>query len=53
MCFRPANAAKPKTCPSCGAVNPSVRQTCIKCNADLGAEKAKNESENKADKEDK
>ncbi|MFA6808445.1 MAG: hypothetical protein WCR27_05580 [Eubacteriales bacterium] len=42
MCFRPPTAGKPKKCPQCGAVNPSMAKTCIKCKADLTQVKAGN-----------
>jgi len=38
MCFRPAVAAKPKICPSCGQINPVIAKACIKCKTELAKE---------------
>ncbi|UWG98958.1 hypothetical protein LPY66_09265 [Dehalobacter sp. DCM] len=49
MCFRPTAAAKAKNCPACGALNPGMAKTCVKCKApleDAPAAEQKNE-ENK------
>lgn|GEM_PF-3064862 len=35
MCFRPAAAAVPTKCPNCGALNPPIAKTCLKCKTDL------------------
>ena len=35
MCFRPAAASTPKTCPACGMINPAVAEKCVKCGAEL------------------
>lgn len=35
MCFRPAAASTPKTCSSCGMINPAIADKCIKCGAEL------------------
>ena len=34
MCFRPAAASTPKTCPACGMINPAVADKCVKCGAE-------------------
>lgn len=38
MCFRPAISSKPKTCPSCGQVNPPSSVQCAICGAELPEE---------------
>ncbi|ACL20393.1 hypothetical protein [Desulfitobacterium hafniense] len=45
MCFRPPSAGKPKKCPDCGALNPSVVKNCVKCKADLSAVKTEEKAE--------
>ncbi|WP_173361739.1 hypothetical protein [Desulfitobacterium hafniense] len=45
MCFRPPNVSKPKVCPDCGAQNPPIRTTCLKCNADLNLKKPESKEE--------
>lgn len=35
MCFRPPQVQKPIKCPECGALNPPIKQTCMKCQADF------------------
>lgn len=39
MCFRPPSVNKPIKCPACGAINPAIAKTCLKCKADLTAVK--------------
>lgn len=41
MCFRPAGASTPKTCPECGMVNPAVAEKCVKCGAALPEDRIK------------
>ena len=41
MCFRPAAASTPKTCPACGMINPAVAETCVKCGAELPEDRIK------------
>lgn len=35
MCYRPPTAAKPKACPSCGALNPPFAKKCDNCGGEL------------------
>lgn len=35
MCFRPPQAQKLRKCPECGALNPGIAKTCVKCKAEL------------------
>lgn len=41
MCFRPAAASTPKTCPACGMINPAVATKCIKCGEELPEDRVK------------
>ena len=41
MCFRPAAASTPKTCPECGMINPAVADKCVKCGAELPEDRVK------------
>ena len=41
MCFRPAAASTPKTCPECGMINPAVAEKCVKCGAELPEDRVK------------
>lgn len=47
MCFRPPTVGKPVNCPQCGAVNPGIAKTCIKCKADLTKIKDNDDSKDK------
>lgn len=41
MCFRPAAASTPKTCPACGMINPAVAEKCVKCGVELPEDRIK------------
>ena len=41
MCFRPAAASTPKTCPACGMINPAVAEKCVNCGAELPEDRIK------------
>lgn len=35
MCFRPPSTGRPKKCPACGSINPTIAKQCRKCGVDL------------------
>jgi ribosomal protein L40E len=39
MCFRPPSVGKAIKCPACGAPNPGIAKSCVKCKEDLTAAK--------------
>lgn len=55
MCFRPAEAAKPVTCPSCGKRIPVVGgvklKACPFCKTDLTAARTEKKDEQQEQKE--
>ena len=51
MCYRPAAAAKASKCPNCGALNPPIAKTCLKCKTDLTVTKTEPEKEDKENPE--
>ena len=51
MCYRPATAAKANKCPNCGALNPPIAKTCIKCKVSLTEAEAEVKPKTEEDKQ--